>query len=100
MKNTHEKIQSYEITCFILQAFVCASNLSSTCGKAIEYEGINLKKTMSNDSWDEQMKDNMSDLKISHYTYTLKTKVFLIFDRWSPKLRPDEPVGILILQLE
>jgi hypothetical protein len=32
----------------------------------------NLKKTMSNDSWDEMIKDNMSDLKISYYTYSFE----------------------------
>jgi hypothetical protein len=35
----------------------------------IEYEvNTNLKKTMSNDSWDEMIKDNLSDLKISYFT--------------------------------
>jgi hypothetical protein len=27
---------------------------------------------MSNDSWDEMIKDNMSDLKISYYTYSFE----------------------------
>ena len=55
----------------------------------IEYEvSTNLKKTMSNDSWDEQMKENMSDLKISYYTYTFENnKSVYKFDRWSPKTR-------------
>jgi len=55
----------------------------------IEYEvNTNLKKTMSNDSWDEMMKDNLSDLKISYFTYTFAdNKSIYKFDRWSPKTR-------------
>lgn len=55
----------------------------------IEYEvSTNLKKTMSNDSWDEMIKDNMSDLKISYYTYSFENnKSIYKFDRWSPKTR-------------
>src|SRR3970282_3026175 len=55
----------------------------------IEYEvNTNLKKTMSNDSWDEMMKDNLSDLKISYFTYTFAdNKSVYKFDRWSPKTR-------------
>ncbi|WP_338646759.1 GLPGLI family protein [Flavobacterium sp. KS-LB2] len=55
----------------------------------IEYEvSTNLKKTMSNDSWDEMMKENLSDLKISYYTYTFEdNKSVYKFDRWSPKTR-------------
>jgi GLPGLI family protein len=41
---------------------------------------------MSNDSWDEMIKDNMSDLKISYYTYSFENnKSIYKFDRWSPK---------------
>ena len=55
----------------------------------IEYEvNTNLKKTMSNDSWDEMVKDNLSDLKISYFTYTFAdNKSIFKFDRWSPKTR-------------
>jgi GLPGLI family protein len=55
----------------------------------IEYEvNTNLKKTMSNDSWDEMMKDNLSDLKISYFTYTFAdNKSVYKFDRWNPKTR-------------
>jgi GLPGLI family protein len=55
----------------------------------IEYEvNTNLKKTMSNDSWDEMMKDNMSDLKISYYTYTFAdNKSLYKFNRWSEKTK-------------
>lgn len=55
----------------------------------IEYEvNTNLKKTMSNDSWDEMMKENLSDLKISYFSYTFAdNKSLFKFDRWSPKTR-------------
>ncbi|MES2240855.1 MAG: GLPGLI family protein [Bacteroidota bacterium] len=55
----------------------------------IEYEvNTNLKKMMSNHSWDEMMKDNLSDLKISYFTYTFAdNKSIFKFDRWSPKTR-------------
>ncbi|WP_181161634.1 GLPGLI family protein [Flavobacterium sp. GSA192] len=55
----------------------------------IEYEvSTNLKKTMSNDSWDEMMKDNLSDLKISYFNYTFEdNKSIFKFDRWNPKTR-------------
>ncbi|MEL1241498.1 GLPGLI family protein [Flavobacterium flavipallidum] len=55
----------------------------------IEFEvSTNLKKTMSNDSWGEMMKDNLSDLKISYFNYTFAdNKSIFKFDRWSPKTR-------------
>ena len=55
----------------------------------IEFEvSTNLKKTMSNRSWDEMMKDNLSDLKISYFTYAFAdNKSIFKFDRWSPKTR-------------
>lgn len=55
----------------------------------IEFEvNTNLKKMMSNDSWDEMMKENLSDLKISYYNYTFAdNKSIYKFDRWSPKTR-------------
>lgn len=55
----------------------------------IEYEvNTNLKKAMSNDSWDEMMKENLSDLKISYFTYTFAdNKSIYKFNRWSPKTR-------------
>ncbi|TWI01203.1 GLPGLI family protein [Flavobacterium tiangeerense] len=77
---------------FYLVAFVCTTGLFAQqfVDKAVvEYEvSTNLKKTMSNDSWDEQMKENMSDLKISYFTYTFEdNKSIFKFDRWSPKTR-------------
>lgn len=55
----------------------------------IEYEvNTNLKKTMSNDNWDEMMKENLSDLKISYFTYSFEdNKSIYKFDRWSPKTK-------------
>jgi GLPGLI family protein len=55
----------------------------------IEFEvNTNVKKTMSNDSWDEMMKDNLSDLKTSYFTYTFSAnKSVFKFDRWSPKTK-------------
>ncbi len=49
--------------------FTITSNAQQFVDKAvIEYEvNTNLKKTMSNDSWDEMVKDNLSDLKISYF---------------------------------
>ncbi|RKS15737.1 GLPGLI family protein [Flavobacterium sp. 120] len=77
--------------------FFIAALLFTTTSKAqqfineavIEYEvNTNLKKTMSNDSWDEMMKENLSDLKISYFTYTFSdNKSIYKFDRWSPKTR-------------
>lgn len=77
---------------FYIAAFVCTTGLFAQqfVDKAVvEYEvSTNLKKTMSNDSWDEQMKENMSDLKISYFTYTFEdNKSIFKFDRWSPKTR-------------
>jgi GLPGLI family protein len=55
----------------------------------IEYEvNTNIKKTMSNDSWDEMMKDNMSDFKIAYYNYTFAdNKSIYKFSRWSDKTK-------------
>lgn len=70
--------------------FTITSNAQQFVDKAvIEYEvNTNLKKTMSNDSWDEMMKDNLSDLKISYFSYSFAdNKSLFKFDRWSPKTR-------------
>ncbi|OYX82731.1 MAG: hypothetical protein B7Y83_13860 [Flavobacteriales bacterium 32-34-25] len=70
--------------------FTMTSNAQQFVDKAvIEYEvNTNLKKTMSNDSWDEKMKENLSDLKISYFNYTFAdNKSIFKFDRWSPKTR-------------
>ncbi len=70
--------------------FTITSEAQQFVDKAvIEYEvNTNLKKTMSNDSWDEMMKENLSDLKISYFSYTFAdNKSLFKFDRWSPKTR-------------
>ena len=77
---------------FYLAIALCATSsfAQQFVNKAvIEYEvSTNLKKTMSNDSWDEMIKDNMSDLKISYYTYSFENnKSIYKFDRWSTKTR-------------
>lgn len=77
----------FYITLFV---FTTGSYAQQFVDKAvIEYEvNTNLKKTMSNDSWDEMMKENLSDLKISYFTYTFENdKSVYKFDRWSPKTR-------------
>jgi GLPGLI family protein len=55
----------------------------------IEYEvNTNIKKTMSNDNWDEMMKENMSDFKIAYYNYTFaENKSIYKFSRWSDKTK-------------
>lgn len=70
--------------------FTITSNAQQFIDKAvIEYEvKTNLKKTMSNGSWDEMMKDNISDLKISYFTFAFAdNKSLFKFDRWSPKTK-------------
>lgn len=70
--------------------FTITLNAQQFVDKAvIEYEvSTNLKKAMSNDSWDEMMKDNLSDLKISYFNYTFAdNKSIFKFNRWSPKTR-------------
>ncbi len=79
-------------TLFFIAAllFTITSNAQQFIDKAvIEYEvKTNLKKTMSNGSWDEMMKDNISDLKISYFTYAFAdNKSLFKFDRWSPKTK-------------
>ena len=55
----------------------------------IEFEvNTNLKKTMSDNSWSEKMKESMSELKTSYYTFSFaNNKSIYRFDRWSPKTR-------------
>jgi GLPGLI family protein len=43
---------------------------------------------MSNDSWDEMIKDNLSDLKISYFTLSFAdNKSIFKFDRWSQEFK-------------
>lgn len=74
----------------IILAFLFVTSLKAQqfIDKAvIEYEvNTNLKKKMSNDSWDEKIKENFSDLKTSYYTYTFAdNKSSYKFNRWSEK---------------
>lgn len=70
--------------------FTITSTAQQFVDKAvIEYEvNTNLKKMISNDTWGEMMKDNISDLKISYFSYTFaENKSIYKFDRWSPKTK-------------
>ena len=55
----------------------------------IEFEvNTNVKKNMSNNSWDEMMKENLSELKTSYWTYSFaNNKSLFKFNRWSEKTR-------------
>lgn len=55
----------------------------------IEYEvKTSIKKTMSNDSWGEMLKDNMSEFKTAYYNYTFaENKSIYKFDRWDIKTK-------------
>jgi GLPGLI family protein len=66
------------------------SNAQQFVNKAeIEFEvNTNLKKSMSNDSWDEKMKENISELKTSYWIYSFAdNKSIYKFNRWSEKTR-------------
>lgn len=76
----------------LLTTLLFASNLNAQqfIDKAvIEFEvNTNLKKRMSSNSWSDQIKENMSELKTSYYTYTFaENKSIYKFDRWSEKTR-------------
>jgi GLPGLI family protein len=76
----------------VLTMLVCAtySNAQQFVDKAeIEFEvNTNLKKMMTDNSWDEMMKENLSDLKTSYWNYTFaNNKSIYKFDRWSEKTR-------------
>ena len=74
----------------VAMLFFAAANAQQFINKAeIEFEvNTNLKKTMSNDSWDEKMKENLSELKTSFWTYSFaENKSIYKFNRWSPKTR-------------
>lgn len=70
--------------------FVSNLNAQQFIDKAvIEFEvNTNLKKRMNSNSWSDQIKENMSELKTSYYTYTFaENKSIYKFDRWSEKTR-------------
>lgn len=63
----------------------------------IEYEvKTNIKKTMSNNSWAEMIKENMPEFKTGYYTFTFaNNKSIYKFNRWSetgkvPKFMRDD----------
>lgn len=74
----------------LLLFFAIITNAQQFVDKAeIEFEvNTNLKKKMGDSSWDEKMKENMSDLKTSFWTYNfIDNKSNYKFNRWSPKTR-------------
>jgi GLPGLI family protein len=74
----------------IILFFTSSSIAQQFVDKAtIEFEvNTNLKKMMSDNSWDEMMKENLSDLKTSYWTYAFAdNKSIYKFDRWSEKTR-------------
>jgi GLPGLI family protein len=55
----------------------------------IEFEvKTSIKKTLSNNSWADMMKDNMSEFKTAYYNYTFaNNKSVYKFDRWDVKTK-------------
>jgi len=55
----------------------------------IEFEvKTSIKKTLSNDSWADMLKDNMSEFKTAYYNYTFSNnKSVYKFDRWDAKTK-------------
>jgi GLPGLI family protein len=91
-KNNKFKLNKMKKIFFIISSLFTfyTSNAQQFINKAaIEYEvNTNIKKTMSNDSWDEMMKENMSDFKIGYYNYTFAdNKSIYKFSRWSDKTK-------------
>ena len=93
MLNNNFKVTKFMKILYLFVAtvqFFASANAQQFVNKAeIEFEvNTNLKKTMSNDSWDEKMKENLSDLKVSFWKYSFAdNKSIYKFDRWSPKTR-------------
>jgi GLPGLI family protein len=74
----------------IILSCAAYSNAQQFVDKAeIEFEvNTNLKKMMTDNSWDEMMKENLSDLKTSYWNYTFaNNKSIYKFNRWSEKTR-------------
>ena len=74
----------------IILFFIINATAQQFVDKAeIEFEvNTNLKKNMSNNSWDEMMKENLSELKTSFWTYSfIDNKSIFRFNRWSEKTR-------------
>ena len=74
----------------IILFFIINATAQQFVDKAeIEFEvNTNLKKNMSNNSWDEMMKENLSELKTSFWTYSfIDNKSIFKFNRWSEKTR-------------
>ena len=76
---------------FLAMLFLSSnSNAQQFVDKAeIEFEvNTNLKKMMTDNSWDEMLKENLSELKTSYWKFTFAdNKSSYKFDRWSEKTR-------------
>jgi len=77
------------ILCILLVTIVAANAQQFIDKAVIEYEvKTSIKKTLSNDSWADMLKDNMSEFKTAYYTYTFAdNKSIYKFDRWDTKTK-------------
>jgi GLPGLI family protein len=77
------------ILSLLLAAFVTGNAQQFIDKAVIEYEvKTSIKKTMTNDSWGDMMKDNMSEFKTAYFNYTFAgNKSIYKFDRWDPKTK-------------
>jgi GLPGLI family protein len=82
------KNKLYYITAALL--FFCSTiHAQQFIDKAvIEYEvKTNIKKTMSNDSWGEMLKENMPEFQTSYYNFTFAdNKSIYQFSKWDEKM--------------
>jgi GLPGLI family protein len=90
-QNNNTKIISmkYKIVCFtILAAFAIKTNAQQFISKGtIEFEVItNVKKTMGNSFWAEQLKDQMPAFKTAYYNFSFAdNKSYYKFDHYDEK---------------
>ena len=72
-----------------LAAFITGNAQQFIDKAVIEYEvKTSIKKTMTNDSWGDMMKDNMSEFKTAYFNYTFAdNKSMYKFDHWDPKTK-------------
>lgn len=78
-----------KLTVIIFSIFLVATTATAQdliSSGTVEYEvKTNLFKTMGDDSWAEQMKDNMSKFKTGYFKLSFTEKESLYkFDRWDP----------------
>lgn len=80
------------IAAIILISFNNATAQQFVNKATVEYEvKTNIKKTMGNNSWDEMMKENLSQFKTSFYTLSfVNNKSVYKFDHWDPSTKVPE----------